>query len=93
MSQNPELGDLVRDKITGFEGVVTCVSHWLSGCDRVVVQPQKLGEGNFVRSTEVFDAIQVEVVKAGVIVLDPVKPSKRTKGGPQRDPYRGADPQ
>lgn len=39
----PELGDRVRDKITGFEGIVTTHATHLTGCDRLWVSP-KVGE-------------------------------------------------
>ena len=34
-----ELGDLVRDRITGFKGTVVALHHYLFGCTRVSVQP------------------------------------------------------
>jgi len=29
------LGCRARDTITGFEGVVTSITRWLNGCDRI----------------------------------------------------------
>lgn len=40
-----ELGSKVRDNVSGFEGIVIGVTHWLTGCDRYVVQaPSKDGK-------------------------------------------------
>ena len=36
------LGDRVRDEITGFEGVVVVRSQWLNNCNTYGVQPTKL---------------------------------------------------
>ena len=48
MSTNREdihLGDRVKDKLTGFSGVVVAITEWLNGCTRMAVQPEKLVEG------------------------------------------------
>jgi len=70
-----KLGDKARDTISGFEGVVTCISDWLNGCRRVTIQPEKLHDGKPIDNC-CFDIEQLEkVVKA--------KPRKVTKtGGP-----------
>lgn len=34
-----ELGSKVRDRVSGLEGIVIGRTQWLSGCDRLVVQP------------------------------------------------------
>ena len=36
-----QLGDKVKDTITGFTGVVTGRSEWLFGCVRCAVQPAR----------------------------------------------------
>jgi len=82
---NIELGSTVRDMITGFEGVAICRTSWLTGCDRVTVQPQELHEGKPVDSST-FDEGQLRVVKRGKPsdwsdpVVDP--------GGPRPEPRR-----
>lgn len=57
------LGDLVKDSITGFSGVVTCKSEWLNGCVRLTVQPEKMKEGKPVDAIT-FDVEQLVLVKA-----------------------------
>lgn len=37
-----DLGDPVRDKITGFEGVVLCRSEYLTNCNRYGIQSRVL---------------------------------------------------
>lgn len=89
-----KLGDLVRDRMTGFEGVVVCVSQWLYGCRRITVQPKELREGKVVDNVS-FDEMQVEVVHAGEFKpiaspqVAPVFVAGAQVGGPRPSPDRG----
>lgn len=40
-----ELGQKVRDRITGVEGIATARTEWLYGCTRILVQPQEVKDG------------------------------------------------
>lgn len=84
--QKVELGDVVKDKITGFVGVVISRTEWLNGCVRFMVQPEKLKDGK-PRDAETFDLQQLEVVK-----IAKVKPPEAHPGGPRPDPKRLANP-
>jgi len=81
-----ELGDLVKDKITGFEGVVTGYTKWLTGCDRVVVQPRQLGDSGHLRMTESFDISQIDVIEKNVIKLNQRTKEEKKSGGPMPTP-------
>ncbi len=48
------LGTKVKDKVTGFKGVVVARTEWLFGCLRYTVQPQKLKDGATI-ANECFD--------------------------------------
>ena len=61
-----ELGDCVKDLITGFEGIVVGTSRWLYGCKRIVVRSQSLHEGKPIE-TEWFDVKQLEILEKDVI--------------------------
>ena len=74
-----ELGDHVKDRLTGFEGIVTARTEWLYGCIRVAVLNQELNKDGKVREAEWFDEAQVERIKA---VVDPVT---KITGGPARE--------
>lgn len=87
------LGDLVKDVVTGFKGVVICRAVWLNGCARLTVQPQVVKEGKPVES-QCFDDLQLEVITRGVVASpnrepEPVVPVPapapvlRRTGGPQ----------
>jgi hypothetical protein len=76
-----KLGDVARDTISGFEGVVIGRTEWLNGCARWCLQPQKLHDGKPIEG-HWFDEPQVERVKA-----DAVLEIQKT-GGPRSDPKR-----
>lgn len=61
-----DLGDRVRDAITGFSGVVVAKTTWLHGCDRLIVQPEGLDKGK-LHATETFDELQLVLVKKAVV--------------------------
>lgn len=56
-----KLGDLVRDKITGYTGIAVARTEWLHGCVRVTVQSQELKDGKPVE-TSTFDEPQLAIV-------------------------------
>lgn len=60
------LGDLVKDKITKFEGIVTGYTEAMFNCDRAYVQPQELKDSRPVEGSWI-DAPRLDVVKKGVV--------------------------
>ena len=76
------LGDLVRDRITGFEGITVAHYAHLNGCNQFSVQSQILKEGKPVDAVY-FDATQLDLVEAGAFQKT-VKPT----GGPAVEPAR-----
>jgi len=58
-----QLGDVIRDKISGFTGVATSRTEYLNGCIRWAISPQQLHEGKPIEAGY-FDEEQVEVVDA-----------------------------
>lgn len=64
------LGFRVRDKVTGFSGVVTSIAFDLYGCIQAIVNPGigvdgKLGEQTW------FDIARLEVVSQGTVMMPP----------------------
>lgn len=80
-----QLGDVAKDTITGFKGVVVGITKWLHGCERISIQPRGLKDGKPVEAQS-FDEPQVVVVQA--------KKHKGTDGtgGPAPEPARRAEP-
>lgn len=76
-----ELGDKVRDTITGVEGVITGIHQYITGCARVSIQP-RAGSDNKVPDAIGADVTVIELVKAG-----PRHVVDRTNGGPRNDPH------
>ena len=81
-----KLGDVAKDTISGFEGVVVARTEWLNGCVRVSVQPKKLQESGKPVEYETFDVTQLAMVEAGP------RHEPKTTGGPRPAPTRARDP-
>ena len=85
-----ELGDKVRDRITGFLGIAVAITTWLNGCVRAVVQSQQLDKDGEMREPVIFDVEDLDVVKAGAVkAKSEAKSAKRqsekqSAGGPMR---------
>lgn len=77
------LGDKVKDSVTGLEGIVTGKTDYLNGCTRVHVQPQELKDGKPV-DFSVFDEPQLEVIQRDAVKADR-RPSGEKTGGPRPD--------
>jgi hypothetical protein len=78
-----QLGNLVRDSITGYEGVVVGKTLWLYGCDRCAVQTREFKDGK-VPDAEWFDDQRLVILADTAPVVSP--DSTATTGGPQNDP-------
>lgn len=77
------LGDKVKDRITGFEGIAISKTEYLYGCMRVQVQPIKLGKVGEPQDTRVFDEPQLEILKSAAVVGR--KPQEEARHGERDD--------
>ena len=77
------LGDKVKDKVTGYGGIVIAQTRWLYGCTRYTIQAQELKDGKPV------EAISCDEAALDVVEPVPVKDPVRKSGGPTREPSRG----
>ena len=66
---NHELGLLAKDKITGFQGIITVRCQFLTGCNRYCLQPTELKDGKPIDSIY-FDEAQIEIVSKGIAPSD-----------------------
>ena len=83
------LGDKVKDKVSGFTGIATARHEYLNGCVRISVDSDKLGKEGAKIEGYVFDEPQLDIVKpAKVVVARTAKPP----GGPHNEPSRPAVP-
>lgn len=76
-----ELGDEVRDVVTGYQGIIVTRSEFLNKCVRHAVQSQELKDGKPVDS-QYFDEEQLEIVTAQKIR----SPKVVQTGGPRDVP-------
>lgn len=80
------LGDKVKDTITGFTGIVVGITEWLNGCRTIGVRPTVLHEGK-PQEPDWIDENQLKLVKKAVFKLGPA-----TTGGPHPRPMRLVKP-
>lgn len=86
MAWKIELGCTVRDRISGFKGLVTGRAEFLTGCNRVQVAPRELDKDGKVQDDRWFDEQTVEVLAGeGMFAVENEKPG----GG--KNPTRRAD--
>ncbi len=56
-----ELGDRVRDSITGFEGIAVGITIWLNKCRSIGIQSTKLDKDGQPLDVQWIDETQCEV--------------------------------
>jgi hypothetical protein len=71
-----ELGNLVKDKVSGISGIAVSRTEFLNGCVRYSLQPKPAKKDGSMPAELWFDEKQLEVVGKGVAIQ-----MKRT-GGP-----------
>ena len=90
-----KLGDRVRDRISGYEGIVVGICEWLYGCRRPIVQSSELKDGKPMESHS-FDEPQLEILQEAAFVPNvPTEVQQETParpGGPRNTPARRPDP-
>lgn len=90
MSAEKWLGAVVKDRVSGYEGVVTGYHAWMTGCDTVTVRRQGVDKDGKPFETQNFDVTVCEMVKPAnrdKFVQEP-KHAERRPGGPQDSPRR-----
>ncbi len=63
------LGKIVKDKITGFEGMATSHHSYLTGCSQYGLQA-KINDQNIIPGIQYFDVGRLEFVKEGLTKED-----------------------
>lgn len=78
------LGDLVKDAVSGYEGVVVVISEFLNGCRRICICPRVKDDGSF-QEERWFDEPQMQIVKKGYYKQpDLERPELTETGGVQK---------
>ena len=79
-----QLGDEVKDIVSGFTGIATAKTEFLNGCVRVSIDPPVDKEGKHVDGRW-FDQEQVEVIQRGKVKRKPAMQKSTTTGGDRPD--------
>lgn len=74
-----QLGDEVKDAVSGFQGIAVGRHEYLQGCTRITVQPP-VGRDKKLPEAQTFDEPQLEIIKA-----EKVASGRKDTGGPM--PY------
>ena len=93
-----DLGDRVKDRITGLVGIVTAKSEYMNGCRRFGVGAEKPSKDGTLLKDEWFDEPQLVLIKKsvhpvipiGAIAPTPATAARRYAGGPGRSGDRQA---
>jgi len=72
------LGDEVKDSISGFRGIAVARHSYIQGCARISIQQPVKKDGSLPEA-QTFDEVQLEVVKAA---KKPKKIVRTDTGGP-----------
>lgn len=78
------LGYKVKDRVTGFKGVVTSISFDLYGCVQAVINPGIYKNGKF-NDSHYFDVSRLEILSNDTIIEVP-----NFDFGPQAEGKQGA---
>lgn len=85
-----ELGDRVKDRITGLKGIAVGITNYLYGCKRVAVQPETEKDGK-PADTFFVDEPQLEIMKKGALPGYTVQAEEDRPHGPREDARRHKD--
>ena len=64
-----KLGSTVKDKITGFTGIVTGYVSYISGCNQALIIPRVGDDGKLIEA-EWLDEQRLDLLDDPVITLD-----------------------
>ncbi len=86
-----KLGQEVKDRVTGFTGIVVVRADHIFGCVRIGIKPPGLDKDGRLQESEFFDEAALEVVSEGITAQIAPKPPVQEKvagkppGGPDRE--------
>lgn len=73
------LGEVLKDKVTGFEGVVLGRTEYFTGCDHYGLCSQELKDGKPI-GWEWLDEIRLIKVRGAKKITQELRGEKRTSG-------------
>ena len=79
-----QLGDKVKDTVTGFTGIAVGRTEWIAGCSRITIQPEcKKGKEMDLEDNQTFDEPLLKIIRKKKVE----KKSPKT-GGPIDSPKK-----
>ena len=91
---NIKLGQRVKDKISGAEGIVIARTDWLYGCIRLTIQPEGGWKDGKPLESFTVDEPQCEIVSAITgFEREPTSASVSAPAGGRESPVRRRDPE
>ena len=85
-----QLGQEVKDRISGLQGIVTSITTFLYGCRRVGITPREIKDGKPMEDC-VIDEPQLEIISDGIketAIESEIKKAKRNYGDPAFVPIK-----
>lgn len=79
------LGYKVRDRLTGFEGVVIARTEWIYGCVRITVQSEELNNDEMPSEPYVLDEPQLEELEPTDLAVQGINEPEKKRAGPRPD--------
>jgi len=79
------LGDKVKDPITGLVGIAVGRTVWIHGCARITIQPQGL-----TKEGKPFDSMSADEPQLVLVAAKKVKEGNHSTGGPRPEVYQKA---
>jgi len=78
-----ELGQGVKDLVTGFSGIISQRTEYLTGCARYGVQPKELDKDGKIKDAVYLDENSIVPFGKSITIVKPK--GTEDKGGPQKD--------
>ncbi len=79
------LGDRVKDEITGYCGIVVCISDYLYGCERSMLESECIKDDGTLHDDLWFDNARLIMLKKQVfskrVAIQKIKQTNGTGGG------------
>lgn len=76
------IGDRVKDRISGFAGIITGRTEYLNGCRQFLVSPEKVNKDGESLKGLWIDEQTLEVIAAGIFEDPFADGASPTVGGP-----------
>ncbi len=81
-----KLGQSVKDKLTGFTGIVEGITDYLNGCRQALIRPKFKVKDDAYPTAAWIDVEQLSVVKGSKILKLNARKEELPSGGVRRTP-------